>query len=391
MIFTTREYILNQAKSKYELFGRTIFFDKTKCIIDLSKYNKIVRAKILYNHIFFSSLPKAYVLELLQEKFYHELISHSNYNPRIIEVVIQSRIWENSKLSDFRKNFISFFNYPESIWKHAYDNHISALSRCMLALMFTASPPILYDDLLLLVQSFAKKYSAKYSISFSEKEFKRSLKELENTFISIDKDNGNQIAIHYQNPSVQDFLVNYLNTELDLVKDILESAIFINQFFRIFTFHEYYIIRGEKVKRDNQIILQGRLREVYFDKIMNELDYLNSSKILKIHRSSSTKDNIFRWEKRGYTESEKLISIINDLILDEHPEFKKYLKSRFLEFIHSDDFELDNEEIDAFINVFRIFKEDVQLSAKSLFESITKNFIWYQDLLSFKQNGGVLS
>ena len=54
LIFTTREYILNQAKQKYESFNNA-YFDKSKCIVDLSKYTKLVKAEILYNHLFFGT------------------------------------------------------------------------------------------------------------------------------------------------------------------------------------------------------------------------------------------------------------------------------------------------------------------------------------------------
>jgi hypothetical protein len=56
LIITTREYILSQAKLKYEIFAN-FNSDLAKCIIDLAKYSKLIRAEILYNHLFYSNLP----------------------------------------------------------------------------------------------------------------------------------------------------------------------------------------------------------------------------------------------------------------------------------------------------------------------------------------------
>jgi len=51
LIFTTREYILRQAKMELENLNE--LGKEINCIIDLQKYNKISRGRILYNHLFF--------------------------------------------------------------------------------------------------------------------------------------------------------------------------------------------------------------------------------------------------------------------------------------------------------------------------------------------------
>jgi hypothetical protein len=73
-IMTTREYILNQAQQKYELLNRHDL-DIAKCIIDLSLYTPIVRANILYNHLFFSNMPKEYLQELIKSQKFNIMVS----------------------------------------------------------------------------------------------------------------------------------------------------------------------------------------------------------------------------------------------------------------------------------------------------------------------------
>ncbi len=58
-ILTTREYILNIAKQQYESFANPPI-DFRLCVINLSDYTRTVRAKILYNHIYFSDVPNEY-------------------------------------------------------------------------------------------------------------------------------------------------------------------------------------------------------------------------------------------------------------------------------------------------------------------------------------------
>src|SRR5207249_10024600 len=52
-ILTTSEYILNIAKRRYEVLAHPPV-DLTMCVINLSDYTRPIRAKILYNHIYFS-------------------------------------------------------------------------------------------------------------------------------------------------------------------------------------------------------------------------------------------------------------------------------------------------------------------------------------------------
>ncbi|MCU0287501.1 MAG: restriction endonuclease, partial [Acidobacteria bacterium] len=84
LILTTREYILKQAQTDYEILNGP-FFEKPQCIVDLSQYTRPIRAQILYNHLYFSKLPKEYIEEIVRQATYLKIVDHPNYNPRIIE------------------------------------------------------------------------------------------------------------------------------------------------------------------------------------------------------------------------------------------------------------------------------------------------------------------
>ncbi|WP_320042972.1 hypothetical protein [uncultured Desulfobacter sp.] len=66
LILTTREYILHQAQTTYEILNGPIF-EKPQCIVDLSQYTRPIKAQILYNHLYFSQLPKEHINELIQQ------------------------------------------------------------------------------------------------------------------------------------------------------------------------------------------------------------------------------------------------------------------------------------------------------------------------------------
>jgi hypothetical protein len=379
LILTTREYILTQAKLRYDIFENPSL-EFAKCVIDLSQYTKLVRAKILYNHLFFAKISEHHLADILDKKTYAKIIDHPNYNPRVIETITHPDIWKHIKPDEFSTKFIDFLNYPESIWKHVYENQISKFSQCVLANLLTAGAPILLDDLKQLIQNFAKTHSKKYEISYSEIDFKKSIRELENTFISIKKDSINKFAVDYQNPSVQDFLANYFKELPDYVEDLINSAIYFNQLFKIFAIEEYYQIRGEIVQRKNRIILKEKLKEIYINKILTDFDFLNSSVISRVNFTGT---NNSQWYKKEYSDYTKINEITKEFLIDEHPNIKKFILARFQSIIEPND--LSGEELAYYINILDHFKDECIFDKSTTIKTFSKNIVFLQQTQDFER------
>jgi len=58
-ILTTREHILRNALQLSEKFARSPLFEH-RCVIELRDYSYAQKARILYNHLYFSDLPQSY-------------------------------------------------------------------------------------------------------------------------------------------------------------------------------------------------------------------------------------------------------------------------------------------------------------------------------------------
>lgn len=381
LIFTTREYILNQAQLKFDLFDKKLF-KKSKCIIDLSKYTEIVKAKILYNHLFFNDIPIDYANEILEDRFYFKLIKHKNYNPRIIEKFTSDKSWEDIDVKKFKEELINFFDYPDTVWLKAFEGEISNLSRYMLMILLSTGTPIAYEDLMSALKHFIVSHSNKYGIYFDQIKFDNSLKELENTFIKTQKDERDLIRIEYQNPSIQDFLVNYLNKKQDIQKDILNSAFFFNQLTDIFLINEVSANRDKMYSIKNKIILEKETRSMYIDIIINKFDDINSSK-LGMYQDFRSKKNY--WEKHRANNIYKLVSLIKNIDdLQQIPKLYKFLKSRFERLLNEAD-QIGNDKISDFIFLLRHFQEDCEIDAKHLLFNLLDNVAFLDDLDSFKK------
>lgn len=231
LIFTTREYILNQAKQKFERFDQANF---VKCILDLSKYTTNIRAKILYNHLYFNHIPYEYVNEIIRQGYLMKIIEHRNYSPRIIENFSRKEFWQDLKAIDFPDMVINTFDLPFSIWEHAFEHQISNLAKVILLNMTICGPQISYDGLYNQVRSFKENSKNSLPFELSAHAFKYAIKELDNSFITT-AINWSNTVIKYQNPSIRDFLTSYLNHNDELVVDLIQSATYLSNLLNIFS------------------------------------------------------------------------------------------------------------------------------------------------------------
>ncbi|RYY05744.1 MAG: restriction endonuclease, partial [Sphingobacteriaceae bacterium] len=124
LILTTRTTIFKTALDRYEKMKR-IKVDIARKEIELGKYNDLDKAKILYNHLYHSKINEEHKEEILVQKKYWEIITHRNYNPRLIEFITNS----NNSNDIIEGKFMEFVSRnlenPEQVWRHAYEQQLS--------------------------------------------------------------------------------------------------------------------------------------------------------------------------------------------------------------------------------------------------------------------------
>ena len=227
-ILTTREYILNIARQRYEAFAHPRV-DFQMCVINLSDYTRSVRAKILYNHIYFSDLPKEYKLALLEEHGYEHILNHRNYSPRVVEHMTQSRHACTVPPTLYLREFLDSLDSPARIWEHAYRYQISEAARHLLLVLVTLP----YDTKLeLLEQAFWKFYEyrhARFGFPTNPSDWLDALRELDGNFIKTTQI-GKDIAVSFHNPSIRDFMEQFLADSDREAVDLLRGAAFYEQY-----------------------------------------------------------------------------------------------------------------------------------------------------------------
>jgi hypothetical protein len=231
LILTTREYILEQAKTVHEHLSRSQL-DLLKFVVKCEDYSDLEKAKILANHLYFYDVPQEYIAALIDDKCYRQIIRHRNYNPRIVEWMTNEKEIRGCTPLDYRKSFIDNLNNPSELWSHAFDRQLSEAARHVLLVLVSCGPQIYLADLRKAFESFFGYRAHKFNVTRRTYELESALNELEGNFIVIRNSRDDRV-ISLHNPSISDFLVRRLSGDASTVTDLLKTATFFEQVERL--------------------------------------------------------------------------------------------------------------------------------------------------------------
>jgi hypothetical protein len=228
-ILTTREYILAEAQSRYERLAAEPFSLYTH-VIELSSYTPLVRAQILYNHLFFSHLPTEIRRAMVERGAYRRILGHPRYNPRIIRQVVELPHLQSSGVHDFVENFLSALDSPAEVWGRIYEG-LPEAARAVLLALISLPRRVFVEDL------EAATVALMRSEPFDSVGFDQALRTLEGTFISIDRpfgtvsseDGGHYRTVQFHDPSVADYLRGRLGRNQHEAIHLIRHARFFDQ------------------------------------------------------------------------------------------------------------------------------------------------------------------
>lgn len=223
LILTTREYILRQAQRTYDLLN-TPLLERPQCIVDLSQYTRPIRAEILYNHLYFSRLPRENIEAIVQQTAYLKIVDHPNFSPRIVEYMTDPMWVECTESARYPAIFLKNLQEPFLIWEQAFDTHLSNMAREMLIVLGSLPRELFVEDL----ESAVRQFAVENGKEMSTASFRAALAELQGNFVVIRRDRENDIVM-FHNPSVQDFIESYLDKNPDMFERLLKGACFFEQ------------------------------------------------------------------------------------------------------------------------------------------------------------------
>lgn len=230
-ILTTREYILQQGMARYSRFNSGKGIEMSKCVVDMGKYTRFVRAQILYNHLVANEIPQEYINSILKDKNYLKLIDHPHFSPRIIETFLTNGTHEHCKPEEYFVKIKGFFDHPDSVWLDAFER-LSSIEQEALLVLNTMGTPVLYDDWKEAYSFFFNKVHREMNY-LSDTDWNKAVKVLQNNFVKTSKDRS-VLFVDFHNPGVKDVLTRYIYTNNGLKQLLLKNAYYIEQVFGVF-------------------------------------------------------------------------------------------------------------------------------------------------------------
>jgi hypothetical protein len=118
-VLTSRSSILNQGKQLTDLFGLAKT-DKNEYEVQIEGLSRYDRARILYSHIWHSTMPEEMLDVLFAQKRYKTIADHRNYNPRLIAFITDSDLTSSLMVKDYWEYVTKTLENPQDIWDHFF-------------------------------------------------------------------------------------------------------------------------------------------------------------------------------------------------------------------------------------------------------------------------------
>ncbi|MCU7854010.1 MAG: restriction endonuclease [Candidatus Thiodiazotropha sp. (ex Monitilora ramsayi)] len=219
-VLTSRTNILISGVHHSSVFSNKNI-QKDEYLLSIKSLNPYDRAKILYNHIWFSGLSEEFIDEIYKNKRYHKIIKHQNYNPRLIEFItdvariggiVQHSYWEY--IEGTLKN-------PKDIWSNCFKVQNNEYVRSLVNLIVFNGGNIKEEEL---TKSYYKIIELEHiqNISNTEKDFVSISALATRTFIQRHKKDEEFIYTLF-NPSISDYVLNEYCQDLHKLTNIFKS------------------------------------------------------------------------------------------------------------------------------------------------------------------------
>lgn len=203
-ILTTRAYIYEEARRSSEALADKRL-EISRYILDVGKYTRRIRARILYNHLEVSGIGSDYVSALISSGELKKIVDHKHYNPRVIEWMTDRERIQSITCTDYGAQFLKALDHPHELWDHAFRHRSAECHHLLIALFFSPEYGISIDRLRTAFDALHPHLSRLYGHPYNPKDFEEALRILDGGFLNI---RGQEVS--FINPSLRDYLAAYL-------------------------------------------------------------------------------------------------------------------------------------------------------------------------------------
>lgn len=226
ILLNSRITVLQEAERSIPLFSR-LLSNVTKINVDeLTEYEK---ARILQSNLKKSCADRPNVrLYIASEGRYWNIIRHRNFNPRIIGMMASS-LANLSDPKDFYDRLLELLNDPANIWAQEFEQNLCPEDRLLLTTLYSLTNTNV--DFTLLEACYDARVRTMPEIDKTVDQIGNALKRLNRSMVCQTWDETRKISA--LNPSVNDFLSQYIRRHPLEQEAIAASAIYFEQIQKI--------------------------------------------------------------------------------------------------------------------------------------------------------------
>ena len=201
--------------------------DLHRFLLHVDRYDRQEKARIFYNHVYFSAEvdPRARRALLIGRR-YRAIIDRSNYSPRLIEWMtgLAGEGLSTEALSDYPTYCLRVLRNPDKLWERAFESGLSDVERIVLMCLVSLPEGVTLETL---EAAFWKACAAR-GIDAHGKRFIVALQVLDDSFIATYR-YGTSTIVTPHNLSLLDFLTGYVRASPVDAKQLLDGAAYLEQ------------------------------------------------------------------------------------------------------------------------------------------------------------------
>jgi hypothetical protein len=357
IILNSRITISNEATRRFHEY-KQLLQDKREMeiVIDHNRISDIEKARMLYNHLYFSGIELSYCSAIVHEQFYLKIVKHQNYNPRIIEFITNINELSNVSPDRYYDFIMTTLNNPSEIWRNEFEDRIKPEDRLFLECLYSLGNINVNIDIL--KEVFNTCLANKQDIDITVDVFNQSIERLSRSMIKQEFDYDNKL-ISVANPSINDFLKYHFENDVPAGEFILEHAVYCEQIQKLSNIVSLNGAIKKKFIEDMRIydfkcfdLSSGRSADWHYVNLLiltHASDIINSDKVIRILTSRIAR---YEWLVKGLIKFENFdcVKLVNELSsVGELVDFMSYLEPSDIEGMYV---LLDNDTKREFLNDF---------------------------------------
>jgi len=370
-VLTSRTTILNSGILHSSIFANKSI-EKNEFLLTIKSLTQMDRAKILYNHIWFSDLTEEFIDKIYENKRYTVIIEHKNYYPRLIEFITDVSRISTSNSDDYWKYIEETLQNPKDIWDNCFKIQNNAFVRGLVNLTVFNGGQITENAMRAGFNQLIQRDILR-NTSNTEKDFNSTSRLATKSFLKRQL-GRNEVIYSLFNPSISDYVLSEFCQDIERLTAIYKALGTVQSLRNLVSLGKENVIAREYI-----IQLKNSVFEEALNNEDRNYDYLIFISDL-IHQDNQNKDGVTKLLNRIINSPAPIaeISKFLSLLTDYHEDVSLLSGDYNFLFTAIHDRYLDEYEIydlAKFLTVFNINDANIISKLKEDLESFIKDTV----------------